>query len=42
MMLPVMWQYVGFYFVILITGLNNILMNCMKQPELTELLHSRR
>ena len=23
-MLPVMWQYVGFYFVILITGLNNI------------------
>lgn len=24
MMLPVMWQYIGFYFVILITGLNNI------------------
>ena len=24
MMLPVMWQYVGFYFVIIITGLNNI------------------
>lgn len=24
MMLPVVWQYVGFYFVILITGLNNI------------------
>ncbi len=24
MMLPVMWQYVGFYLVILITGLNNI------------------
>ncbi len=24
MMLPVMWQYGGFYFVILITGLNNI------------------
>ena len=24
MMLPVAWQYVGFYFVILITGLNNI------------------
>lgn len=24
MLLPVMWQYVGFYFVILITGLNNI------------------
>ncbi len=24
MMLPVMWQYVGFYFVILITGLNSI------------------
>ena len=24
MMMPVMWQYVGFYFVILITGLNNI------------------
>ena len=24
MMIPVVWQYVGFYFVILITGLNNI------------------
>ena len=24
MMLPVMWQYVGFYFIIIITGLNNI------------------
>lgn len=24
MMVPVMWQYVGFYFVILVTGLNNI------------------
>lgn len=24
MFLPVIWQYVGFYFVILITGLNNI------------------
>ena len=24
MFLPVMWQYVGFYFVILVTGLNNI------------------
>ncbi|MDO5345215.1 MAG: sugar ABC transporter permease [Lachnospiraceae bacterium] len=24
LMIPVMWQYVGFYFVILITGLNNI------------------
>lgn len=24
LMLPVMWQYVGFYFVILVTGLNNI------------------
>ena len=24
MMLPVMWQYVGFYFVIITTGLNNI------------------
>lgn len=24
LMLPVMWQYVGFYFVIIITGLNNI------------------
>lgn len=24
MMLPVVWQYVGFYFVIIITGLNNI------------------
>ena len=24
MMFPVMWQYVGFYFVILVTGLNNI------------------
>ena len=25
MLSPVMWQYVGFYFVILVTGLNNIL-----------------
>ena len=24
LLLPVMWQYVGFYFVILVTGLNNI------------------
>ena len=24
MMIPVMWQYVGFYFVLLITGLNNV------------------
>lgn len=24
MMLPVMWQYVGFYFIILVTGLNGI------------------
>jgi raffinose/stachyose/melibiose transport system permease protein len=24
MMFPVMWQYVGFYFVIFVTGLNNI------------------
>lgn len=24
MMFPVMWQYVGFYFVIIVTGLNNI------------------
>ena len=24
MMIPIMWQYVGFYFVIIITGLNNI------------------
>ena len=24
MLLPVMWQYVGFYFVIIVTGLNNI------------------
>lgn len=24
MMLPIIWQYVGFYFVIIITGLNNI------------------
>lgn len=24
MLTPVMWQYVGFYFVILVTGLNNI------------------
>lgn len=24
MMIPVTWQYVGFYFIILITGLNNI------------------
>ncbi|NCB64039.1 MAG: sugar ABC transporter permease [Clostridia bacterium] len=30
MILPVMWQYVGFYFVILVTGLNNI------DPELYE------
>ena len=30
MFLPVMWQYVGFYFVILVTGLNNI------SPELYE------
>ncbi len=25
MFMPVMWQYVGFYFVIIVTGLNNIL-----------------
>lgn len=30
MAMPVMWQYVGFYFVILVTGLNNI------DPELYE------
>lgn len=24
LMIPVMWQYVGFYFIILVTGLNNI------------------
>ena len=30
MLTPVMWQYVGFYFVILVTGLNNI------SPELYE------
>lgn len=24
MLMPVMWQYVGFYFVILVTGLNNV------------------
>ena len=24
MMIPVTWQYVGFYFIILLTGLNNI------------------
>lgn len=30
LMLPVIWQYVGFYFIILITGLNNI------SPELYE------
>ena len=24
MLTPVMWQYVGFYFVIIVTGLNNI------------------
>lgn len=30
MFLPVMWQYIGFYFVILVTGLNNI------SPELYE------
>jgi len=27
MFMPVMWQYVGFYFVILVTGLNNISMD---------------
>lgn len=27
MFLPVMWQYVGFYFVIIVTGLNNISQN---------------
>lgn len=27
LMIPVMWQYVGFYFVIIITGLNNIPMD---------------
>lgn len=30
LMLPVIWQYVGFYFIILVTGLNNI------SPELYE------
>lgn len=34
MLLPVMWQYVGFDFVILITGLNNISMEVYEAAEL--------
>ena len=34
MLLPVMWQYVGFYFVILITGLNNISSEVYEAAEL--------
>lgn len=34
MLLPVMWQYVGFYFVILVTGLNNISTEVYEAAEL--------
>lgn len=34
MLLPVMWQYVGFYFVILVTGLNNISPDIYEAAEL--------
>ena len=34
MMLPVMWQYVGFYFVIFVTGLNNIPTELYESAEL--------
>lgn len=34
MLLPIMWQYVGFYFVILVTGLNNISMEVYEAAEL--------
>lgn len=34
MLLPIMWQYVGFYFVILVKGLNNISMEVYEAAEL--------
>ena len=34
MLTPVMWQYVGFYFVILVTGLNNISPDIYEAAEL--------
>ena len=34
MMMPVMWQYVGFYFVIMVTGLNNIPVDLFEAAEI--------
>ena len=34
MLLPVLWQYVGFFFVILVTGLNNISTDVYEAAEL--------
>ena len=34
MLTPVMWQYVGFYFVILVTGLNNISLELYEAAEI--------
>lgn len=34
MLLPILWQYVGFYFVILVTGLNNISTEVYEAAEL--------
>jgi len=34
MLLPILWQYVGFYFVILVTGLNNISSEVYEAAEL--------
>ena len=34
MLMPVMWQYVGFYFVIIVTGLNNISTEVYEAAEL--------
>ena len=34
MLIPVMWQYVGFYFVIIVTGLNNISAEVYEAAEL--------
>ena len=34
MMVPIIWQYVGFYFVILVTGLNNISQDVYEAGEL--------
>ena len=34
MLMPVMWQYVGFYFVIIVTGLNNISAEVYEAAEL--------